>query len=61
MSGSTKIDGKSKDLGQIAAMVSGPNPPENIKILWYDETETGDVCPIKYYNLVSQTWKSLGT
>lgn len=47
-----------KNLGTVAAMVSGVTPPENKKILWYDETvSTG--CPIKYYSLTTNNWEFL--
>lgn len=49
---------KVSNLGVIAGIVFGVTPPENKKILWYDETViTG--CPIKYYNLTTNTWEFL--
>lgn len=59
--GDVKIEGKSKDLGQVAAMYIGATAPLNTKILWYDTTTTGNVCPVKYYNLSTNTWTRLGS
>ena len=61
MADTIRIEGKSKDLGQVAGMIIGATAPGNTKILWYDTTVTGNTCPIKYYNLSSNTWKTLGT
>lgn len=58
--GQTKIDGKSRNLGQMAAMVVSATAPNNKRVLWYD-TNISSGCPIKYYNLTSLTWKVLGT
>jgi len=49
---------KVKNLGLIAGMVSGVVPPENKKVLWYDETISLG-CPIKYYNLTTNNWEFL--
>ena len=49
-----------KDLGQVAGMLVSATPPTNTKILWLDSTvNSGN--PIKYYNLSSNEWKTLGT
>lgn len=47
-----------KNLGLVAGIVSSLTPPNNKKILWYDETITIG-CPIKYYNLTTNTWELL--
>ena len=47
-----------KNLGMVAGIVSGVTAPENKKVLWYDETITLG-CPIKYYNLTTNTWTFL--
>lgn len=49
---------KVKNLGIIAGLVSGVIPPENKKVLWYDETVTLG-CPIKYYDLTTNVWTFL--
>lgn len=54
----TKV--KTKDLGLIVGMLVSAEEPENKKVLWYDTSITTG-CPIKYYNLTSNTWKVLGT
>ena len=51
---------RTKDLGQVAGMLVSATPPTNTKILWLDSTvNSGN--PIKYYNLSSNEWKTLGT
>lgn len=52
------MEGKAKNLGVIAGLVSGTVAPQNKKVLWYDETITSG-CPIKYYDLTTKTWKKL--
>jgi hypothetical protein len=49
-----------KNLGQVAAMVSSTTEPSNKKVLWYDETVTIG-CPIKYYNLTTNSWELLAS
>lgn len=49
---------KTENLGTVAGIVSGTTPPDNKKILWYDETvESG--CPVKYYDLTTSSWELL--
>lgn len=53
---------KTKNLGQIAAIVHSRTEPENKRILWYDLSLEGakDIqCPIKYYNQTTGTWDFL--
>lgn len=49
---------KVKNLGLIAAIISGTTPPENKKVLWYDENITTG-CALKYYDLTLNIWKPL--
>jgi len=49
---------KVKNLGLVAAIVSGVTAPENKKVLWYDETITLG-CPLKYYDLTTNNWEFL--
>lgn len=49
---------KIKNLGLIAAIISGTTPPEIKKVLWYDETVTAG-CALKYYDLTLNEWKPL--
>lgn len=49
---------KTKNLGLVAAIISSTVAPSNKKVLWYDETVTKG-CPIKYYDLTTNTWTSL--
>lgn len=52
------MDGKVKNLGPIAGIVYRATEPNNKRVLWYDITvEEG--CPIKYYNLTTNSWKKL--
>lgn len=44
-----------KNLGQIAAIAFGTTPPNDKRILWYDEGETADVA-LKYYSKEQQRW-----
>lgn len=59
-SSKVKINGKTRNLGPVAAMVVSSTAPTNLRVLWYDTNVTSG-CPIKYYNLTSLTWKVLGT
>lgn len=54
----TPVEGKVKNLGVVAAMVWSASAPSNQKILWYDTSVTSG-CPIKYYNLSTQSWELL--
>lgn len=53
-----RVEGKAKNLGQVAAMVLSATPPLNKAILWYDTTITSG-CPIKYYDLTTKQWALL--
>jgi len=46
-----------KNLGQIAAVIISPEPPDNKKILWYDENAT-EGCPIKYFDKADNRWNT---
>ena len=53
---------KTKNLGQIAAIIHSRIEPENKRILWYDLSLEGDTevdCPIKYYNQTMGRWELL--
>ena len=52
------MEGKAKNLGSVAAMVSGKVAPNNKKILWYDENVT-EGCPIRYYDITTKQWTLL--
>lgn len=45
-----------QNLGFVKSISSGLNPPQNTKMLWYDE----NVNRHKYYNTISSTWDLLG-
>ena len=53
---------KTKNLGQIAAIVHSQTAPENKRILWYDlsvEGSTTVLNPIKFYNQKTGEWEFL--
>lgn len=53
---------KTKNLGQIAAIIHSYKEPENKRILWYDMSLEGSQevkCPIKFYNQITSQWESL--
>lgn len=52
------VNGKVKNIGQVAAIVYRSSAPSNQRILWYDTTVSSG-CPIKFYNLTTQQWESL--
>lgn len=57
-SSTVRVQGKSRNLGQVAAMVFGTTEPTNKRVLWYDESVTSG-CPIKYYDLTTKQWELL--
>lgn len=53
---------KTKNLGQIAAIIHSYKEPENKRILWYDMSLEGSQevkCPIKFYNQITSQWEPL--
>lgn len=52
------VNGKVKNVGQVAAIVYRSKAPSNQRVLWYDTTVT-EGCPIKYYDLTTQNWEPL--
>lgn len=50
-----KNEERVKNLGPVVGIIYSTIEPKNKKVLWYDETITAG-CPIKYYNLTSNTW-----
>lgn len=51
-----ELQGKAKNLGQVAAMIYSATPPTNLRILWYDTTNN----VIKKYNISESEWQSIG-
>jgi len=53
---SNTLQGKAKNLGQVAGMVYSATAPSNLRVLWYDTTNN----LIKEYKTSQNAWIPLG-